>query len=89
VEAEIRLARGSRRPGEANPDLEAIRRAGIPVLVVSGDHLPAIDRLCDLLAETLGGERAVIGGRGHAIPRAEGFNDRLEAFWTAAEAIRR
>jgi pimeloyl-ACP methyl ester carboxylesterase len=86
VEAEIRLARGGRRAGEANPDLAAIRQAGVPVLVVSGDHLPAIERLCDRLAEALGGERAVIGGRGHAIPRADGFNDRLEAFWAEAEA---
>jgi pimeloyl-ACP methyl ester carboxylesterase len=86
VEAEISLARGGRRPGEADPDLDAIRRASVPVLVVSGDHLPAIERVCDRLAEALGGERAVIGGRGHAIPRANGFNDRLEAFWTAAEA---
>jgi pimeloyl-ACP methyl ester carboxylesterase len=86
VEGEIRLARGGRRPGEANPDLGAIRAARVPVLVVSGDHLPAVETLCDRLAEALGGERAVIGGRGHAIPRADGFNDRLEAFWTAAEA---
>jgi pimeloyl-ACP methyl ester carboxylesterase len=88
VEAEIRLARGGRRPGEADPDLEAISRAEVPVLVLSGDHLPAIDRVCDRIAEELGGERAVLGGRGHAIPRADGFNDRLEAFWSAAEKAR-
>jgi pimeloyl-ACP methyl ester carboxylesterase len=86
VELEIALARGGRPPGEASPDLEAIRRAALPVMVVSGDHLPALERLCDLLAAKLGGERAVLAGRGHAIPRAEGFNDRLEAFWSAAEA---
>jgi pimeloyl-ACP methyl ester carboxylesterase len=86
VEAELRLARGGRRPGEARPDLEAIRQAGLPVLVVSGDHLPAIERVCDRLADALAGERAVIAGRGHAIPRADGFNERLEAFWAAAEA---
>jgi pimeloyl-ACP methyl ester carboxylesterase len=86
IEAEIRLARGGRPPGEADPDLEAIGRAGIPVLVVSGDHLPAIETLCDRLAEAIGGERAVIGGHGHAIPRADGFNDRLDAFWAGAEA---
>lgn len=85
VDAEIRLARGGRRPGEASPHLERIRQARLPVLVVSGDHLPALERLCDLLAEALDGERAVIAGRGHAIPRADGFNDRLEAFWTAVE----
>jgi pimeloyl-ACP methyl ester carboxylesterase len=86
VEAELRLARGGRRPGEARPDLEAIRQAELPVLVVSGDHLPAIERVCDRLADALAGERAVIAGRGHAIPRADGFNERLEAFWAAAEA---
>ena len=88
VEADIRLARGGRRPGEARPDLRAIRQAEVPVLVVSGNHLPPIERLCDLLAEELNGGRAVIEGRGHAIPRADGFNDRLEAHWSAAEAAR-
>lgn len=86
VEAEIRLARGGRRPGEASPDLQAIKDAEFPVLVVSGDHLPAIERVCDRLAAAVDGERAVLAGRGHAIPRADGFNDRLEAFWSAAEA---
>jgi pimeloyl-ACP methyl ester carboxylesterase len=88
VEAELRLARGGRLPGEARPDLEAIRRAKLPVLVVSGDHLPAIERVCDRLADALMGDRAVIAGRGHAIPRAAGFNDRLEAFWAIAETTR-
>jgi pimeloyl-ACP methyl ester carboxylesterase len=89
IEAAMRLARGGRPPGEAHPDLEAIRLAGLPVLVVSGDHLSPIERLCDRLAEALGAERAVIGGHGHAIPRADGFNERLEAFWAAAEATGR
>jgi pimeloyl-ACP methyl ester carboxylesterase len=87
-EAEINLARGGRPPGEADPDLEAILQAGLPVLVVSGDHLPAIETVCDRLAEVVAGERAVISGHGHAIPRAGSFNERLEAFWVAAEANR-
>jgi pimeloyl-ACP methyl ester carboxylesterase len=86
VEDDMRLARGGRPPGEASPDLAAIRHAGLPVLVVSGDHMPGLERLCDLLAQAVDGERAVITGWGHAIPRAEGFNDRVEAFWSAAEA---
>lgn len=86
VEAELRLSRGGRQPGEARPDLDAIRRAKVPVLVISGDHLPAIERVCDRLADALAGDRAVITGRGHAIPRADGFNERLGAFWTIAEA---
>jgi pimeloyl-ACP methyl ester carboxylesterase len=87
IRREITLARGGRLPREAQPDLAAIRRAGVPVLVVSGAHLPAIDRVCDVLAESLGGQRAVIAGRGHAIPRADGFNERVEAFWSSAERI--
>jgi pimeloyl-ACP methyl ester carboxylesterase len=85
VESELRLARGGRRPGEAHPDLDAIRRGAVPVAVVSGDHLPAIERLCDRLAAALDGERAVFAGHGHAIPRAEGFNEWLEEFWLAGE----
>jgi pimeloyl-ACP methyl ester carboxylesterase len=81
IEAEIALARGGRRPGEAAPDLAAIRRARVPTLVISGDHLPAIELVCNRLADALGAERVVIAGRGHAIPRAPGFNERLEAFW--------
>ena len=87
LRCEVELARGGRLPREANPDLAAIKRAGVPVLVVSGAHLPAIDRLCDVLADLLGARRAVLGGRGHAIPRAEGFNDCLEAFWSSTERI--
>jgi pimeloyl-ACP methyl ester carboxylesterase len=86
VEAEIRLARGGRPPGEAEPDLEAIRKAEFPVLVISGGHRPELERLCDQLAQAVGGERAAITGRGHAIPRADGFNDRLEQFWSSAES---
>jgi pimeloyl-ACP methyl ester carboxylesterase len=86
VEADLRRARGGRPAGEAVPDLEAIRRAGMPVLVISGDHLPAIERVCDRLAEAVGAERAVLAGHGHAIPRAAGFNERVAAFWSAAEA---
>jgi pimeloyl-ACP methyl ester carboxylesterase len=87
AEEDLRRAHGGRPPGELEPDLEAIRRAEVPVLVVSGDHMPAMERLCDRLAAAVGGQRAVIGGHGHAIPRADGFNELLEAFWSGAEAL--
>jgi pimeloyl-ACP methyl ester carboxylesterase len=75
-----RLAPGLRQPGEARPDLEAIAAAGVPTLIVSGDHHPAIEAVCDELAERLNGQRAKLPGRGHAVQYAEGFNDVLERF---------
>jgi pimeloyl-ACP methyl ester carboxylesterase len=76
----IEAARGGRSPGEANPDLDALAAAGIPVMVVSGDHHRGIEALCDALSERLRARREIIPGAGHAVPRAEGFNDVLEDF---------
>jgi hypothetical protein len=56
------------------------------VLVISGDHSPVFEAVCDSLAESLSAERAVIPGRGHTIPSiGRPYNDRLEAFLTSAE----
>jgi len=79
-----RLAPGLRQPGEARPDLEAIAAVGVPALIVSGDHHPAMEAVCDVLAERLGGERAHLPGRGHAVQRAPAFNDVLERFLRSA-----
>ncbi len=76
----VRRAQGARLPGEARPDLAAVRDAGVPVLVASGDHAPGIERICDALAVTLGGERLVAPGAGHFVAAAPGFAARLEAF---------
>ena len=75
-----RLAPGLRPPGEAAPDLAAVATAGVPSLVISGDHHPAIEAVCDALAEGLGAQRAKLPGRGHAVQHAPGFNERLERF---------
>jgi pimeloyl-ACP methyl ester carboxylesterase len=75
-----RLAPGLRPPGEARPDLAAVRAAGVPALVVSGDHHPAIEAVCDALADQLGAERLKLAGRGHAVQHVPGFNERLERF---------
>jgi pimeloyl-ACP methyl ester carboxylesterase len=80
VVALVDAARGGRVPGEATPDLEAARAAGLRSLVVSGDHSPAIERICDGVAARLGAGRAVLPGRGHAVMRVPGFNDLLERF---------
>jgi len=79
-----RLAPGLRPPGEARPDLAAIAAAGVPSLVVSGAHHPAIEAVCDALADGLGAERAKLPGRGHAVQHTPGFNDVLERFLVSA-----
>lgn len=80
VERGVRRAHGGRLPGEAHPDLAAIRGAGVPSLILSGGHATAIERVCDGLAAELGGSRATLPGAGHFAAAAPGFNERLEAF---------
>lgn len=75
-----RLAIGLRSPGEARPDLDRLVAAGTPAMVLSGDHHPAIERVCDALAERLRARRERLPGAGHAVPRAPGFNELLAEF---------
>lgn len=77
-----RAAPPPRPPTEVDPDLSPIAAAGVPTLVVSGDHHPGHEALCDALGEMLGAERAKLSGGFHAIPRVPGFNDLLERFLT-------
>jgi pimeloyl-ACP methyl ester carboxylesterase len=81
----VEAARGGRWPGEAEPPLERVREAGVRSLVVSGDHYPAIETICDALTDRLGASRAVLPGRGHAVMRVPGFNDVLERFLRGGE----
>jgi pimeloyl-ACP methyl ester carboxylesterase len=81
----VRRAHGGRLPGEARPDLVAVRDAGIPVLVASGNHASGLERICDALALALGGERLVAPGAGHFVAAAPGFAERLEGFLDAAD----
>jgi pimeloyl-ACP methyl ester carboxylesterase len=74
-----------RRSDEARIPLAALRRAGFPVLVVSGAHSPAFDAVCDVLERELAAERAILPGAGHAAQRAPGFNEVLERFLVRAE----
>jgi pimeloyl-ACP methyl ester carboxylesterase len=71
---------------KARIPLTALRRAGFPVLVVSGAHSPAFDAVCDVLERELAAEREVLPGAGHAAQRAPGFNEVLEDFLGRAEA---
>lgn len=77
-----RPMRLGRRAWEAELPLEELRDAGIPTLVVSGDHHTAFERVCDALAERLDADREVIAGMGHEVQRTgEPFNRTLLGFW--------
>lgn len=77
-------ARGCRPPSEARPALRALRDAGIPTLVASGDHAPGIERICDALATALRAERLVAPGAGPFVAASPGFADRLQRFLLSA-----
>jgi pimeloyl-ACP methyl ester carboxylesterase len=82
----VELLKRERPPWEADIPLERLAAAGFPVLVISGDHSPAFEAVCDALADGLSAERAVIPGRGHTIPSTgEPYNRLLEDFLSAAE----
>jgi pimeloyl-ACP methyl ester carboxylesterase len=84
VARSVRRAHGSRSPSEARPALEAVRDAGIPTLVASGDHAEVLERMGNALARELNARRLVAAGAGHFVAAAPGFADRLEQFMISA-----
>ncbi|MFL5884052.1 MAG: alpha/beta fold hydrolase [Thermoleophilaceae bacterium] len=80
----VRRSHGGRLAGEAEPQLEVIRDAGVPCLVASGDHARAMERICDGLAEALNAQRLVAPGAGHFVAAAPGFADAFEEFIASA-----
>jgi pimeloyl-ACP methyl ester carboxylesterase len=89
LERGARLVMEERPPWEADIPLDDLAAAPFPKLVVSGDHSPAFEAVCDVLAERVGAERAVIGGRGHTIPSTGApYNERLRAFLVECEERR-
>jgi pimeloyl-ACP methyl ester carboxylesterase len=82
----VRLLKLERPPWEAEIPLERLAASHFPIQVLSGDHSPAFEAVCDALAEGAGAERAVIPGRGHTVPSTgEPYNQRLEALCRLAE----
>jgi pimeloyl-ACP methyl ester carboxylesterase len=84
VASGVRRAHGSRPPSEARPRLDVLREAGIPTLVASGGHHPALERICDALAHELDAERLRAPGAGHFVAAAPGFATELERFLATA-----
>jgi pimeloyl-ACP methyl ester carboxylesterase len=81
------LAMSERPSWEADVPLDDLAAAGFPVLAVSGGHSPVFEAVSDTIAGRLGGERAVIEGRGHNVPETgDPYNRRLERFLRAAES---
>jgi pimeloyl-ACP methyl ester carboxylesterase len=75
-----------RSPAEAEVPLDVLAPAPFPKLVVSGGHSTAFEAVCDVLAERLGAERAVLPGAGHGVQRlGEPFNELLATFVERAE----
>ena len=81
----VRRAQGTRPPSEAHPPLEVLRDAGIHSLVASGNHHPAVERMCDAVASELDARRVIAPGAGHFIAAAPGFADQLEQFLNSVE----
>lgn len=81
----VRRAQGKRLPGEACPDLAALRAVAVPCLVASGGHSSALERICDGLAARLDAKRVVAPGAGHFVAAAPGFAEVLEEFLLEVE----
>lgn len=84
-EPALHRAAGARLPSEAHPDLTPLREARVPALVASGAHSPALETICDNLAETLAARRLQSPGAGHFVPAAPGFAETLHSFLTEGD----
>lgn len=87
LERGAKHAARERPPWHAEVPWEALAEAHFPKLVISGDHSPVFEAVCDHVVERLGGaERAIISGRQHTIPATgEAYNTSVHEFLTRAE----
>ena len=70
-----------RRPWEGELPVGQLAAASFPKLVISGNHSPAFEAVCDALTARLRARRAYVAGAGHATPgTGHTFNDTLETF---------
>lgn len=87
LEQGAKLAARERAPWEAEIALGTLARAPFPKLVISGGHSTTFEVVCDVLAERIGAERAVLAGRGHTIPSiGRAYNAMVHDFLTRADA---
>jgi pimeloyl-ACP methyl ester carboxylesterase len=70
-----------RRPWQGELPVGLLAAASFPTLVISGNHSPTFEAVCDALAAKLRAQRAHVTGAGHATPETgDAFNETLEAF---------
>ena len=67
---------------------QAVARAGIPVLVISGGWSPAYVAVGELTAKLTGGRHVIVPSPSHFVQLASpsAFNDAVDAFMREAEA---
>ena len=80
------FVRGARPPAQARLDLQRLRAAGVPALVVSGAHHEALSVVSARLAEQLGAQLLELPGWGHSPQRSPQFNGALARFLDEVEA---
>jgi hypothetical protein len=74
-----------RRPWQGELPVGPLAAASFPKRVISGNHSPAFEAVCDALAARLKAHRAHVCGAGHATPdTGDAFNETLEAFISTA-----
>jgi pimeloyl-ACP methyl ester carboxylesterase len=88
LEQGARALQVERGPWEAEIPLDALAATAFPKLVVSGNHSPAFDGMCDVLEARLPAERLVLEGSGHTVQRHPDFNAHLAEFVERAAARR-
>jgi len=70
-----------RLPWEGELPVDTLAAASFPKLVISGNHSPAFEAVCDALTASLRARRAYVTGAGHATPETgDAFNGTLAAF---------
>jgi len=89
LEQGVRALVAERGPWEAEISLAKLAALALPVLVVSGAHHAAFDRICDVLERELRAERLVIPGHGHNPQVDPAFTEALLAFVNRADLMRK
>ena len=73
-------------PWEADIPLDRLANTPFPKLVFSSRTVPMHEAVCEVLAQRLRAEHAVISEAGHFIPRTKLYNDHLRMFLRKARA---
>jgi pimeloyl-ACP methyl ester carboxylesterase len=87
-DATVAVTRRHRRSYEGDLPIDAIARAGVPVMVVTSGEHDGFEAVADHLTAVLDARRERLGGFGHLVPLSPQFNDVLDDFLTTVESER-